>query len=201
MKNKILNNLPLKIEGYVKIFDMSTNALIFQGQNDVNPEAMSYIIAKMLRGNNSEYIYQVNFGSGGTVIDETGNVTYKNVEENLNSGLLANLYNPIMLTDSIEFAKVVDESDSTNNTNTLRNNIEIVHLDGLPYTDLVITCTLEEEDPVELGGEIIFDELGLKSRPQTGFENGFLLTHIVFDPVEKNRTRIIQVIYTLRVRF
>lgn len=201
MKNNISSQANIKIEGLVKIIDLTSDRIIFEGHNDVNPEAMSYIIAQMLQGNNGQYIYQMCFGSGGTVIDETGNVTYKNVEENVNTGLVADLYAPIMVSPTLPFYKVVDENDTVNNSNPLKNNIEVVHLDGLPYTDIIIQCTLEEEEPAAFSGELIFDELGLKSRGVESIDKGYLLSHIVFDPVEKDIGRVIQVIYTLRVRF
>lgn len=188
----------VKIQGFVKIRDLHTGEVLRDVENAVNPETMSLIIASMLQGNNGQYLYELHLGNGGNVIDETGNITYKDVEENLTSGKVAELYNPL-------FFKVVDTNDQTNNTTPLRNNVTVNHLDGLPYTDVIIICTLEEEDPIwnnEIftDGELIFNELGLKSRGPSGTNTGFLLSHVVFDPVVKNVNRAIQIEYTLRIR-
>jgi hypothetical protein len=188
----------IKIQGFVKITDLSTGEILRNVENAVNPESLSLIIAKMLQGNNSQYLYELHLGNGGIVIDETGNITYKDVEENLSLGPVAELYNPL-------YYKVIDTIDEENNIYPTRNNVVINHLNGLPYTDIVITCTLEEEEPdwpspPDNDGEIIFNELGIKSRGLDGKNTGLLLTQVVFEPVVKNLNRVIQIEYTLRIR-
>jgi hypothetical protein len=187
----------LTITGHVKIVDLKTQQVLVDRYNAVNAETMSIIIANMLQGNNSQYIYEMHFGNGGTVTSDTGTITYNAVEENLQSGLVADLYNPL-------YYKVVDVTDLINNDDETRNKVEISHAEGLPYTDLIITCTLEESQPEAAvsdtaAGELVFDEIGLKSRGISGANTGYLLTHIVFEPVEKDAGRVIQIIYTLRI--
>jgi hypothetical protein len=147
----------------------------------------------------------MHLGNGGLIIDETGNITYNDVNENLVSGTEAGLYNPT-------YYKVVDTYDTTNNTDITKNKVTVSHTTGLNYTDLVITCTLEENEPsvdnenslisssLDYNGDYIFNELGLKSRGATGKNTGYLLSHIVFDPVQKSANRVIQIVYTLRIR-
>lgn len=183
----------VNIQGFVKITDLETGEILRDVENAVNPEAMSLIIATMLQGNNSRYLYELHLGNGGIVIDETGNITYKDVEENLTLGVVADLYNPV-------YYRVIDVLDEVNNTDTTKNNVLVNHLDGLPYTDIVVTCTLQGDDPTESSGELIFNELGLKSKGSAGLDSGYLLTHVVFEPVVKNVNRAIQIEYTLRVR-
>ena len=188
----------VRIQGFVKIKDLNTGEILRDVENAVNPETMSLVIASMLQGNNGKYLYELHLGNGGLVIDETGNITYKNVEENLTLGPVAELYNPL-------YYKVVDANDDINNSLPTRNFVTVSHLDGLPYTDLVITCTLEDNEPVwtdgvSTNGELIFNELGLKSRGNNGVNSGYLLSHVVFEPVVKNVNRVIQIEYTLRIR-
>ena len=188
----------LSIQGFVKIKDLYTGEVLRDVENAVNPETMSLIIATMLQGNNGQYIYELHLGDGGSIADDPGNITYKDVEENLTLGKVAELYNPL-------FFKVVDTNDTTNNTSPSRNSVIVNHLDGLPYTDVVITCTLEEDEPTwsqedKTDGNLVFNELGLKSRGSAGINSGFLLSHVVFEPVTKNLNRVIQIEYTLRIR-
>ena len=126
------------------------------------------------------------------IIDNNGDITYKDVEENLKLGTVAELYNPL-------YYKVVDGADTVNNDDDTRNYVTVDHTDGLVYSDLVVTCTLEENQPPLTDGLITFDEIGIKSRNVNGLNSGYLLTHLVFEPVEKIVGRVIQVVYTLRV--
>ncbi len=183
----------VNIQGFVKITDVETGEVLRDVENAVNPEAMSVIIATMLQGNNSQYLYEMHLGNGGLVIDETGNITYKDVEENLTLGVVADLYNPL-------YYKVIDALDEINNTDITQNNVIVNHLDGLPYTDIVIVCTLQGSEPETASGELIFNELGLKNKGTSGLNSGYLLTHVVFEPVVKNVNRAIQIEYTLRIR-
>jgi hypothetical protein len=186
----------LSIEGHVKIVDLTANRVLFEGHNAINSETMSIVIANMLKGNLSNYISELHIGNGGTVIDEDGNITYKDVVENLELGTLAELYNPL-------YYKIVDELDTAANDDPTRNFLSVVHSEGLSYTDLTITCTLEEDQPSLPGssaGEVIFNELGLKNRNRTGLNSGYLLSHVVFEPVTKNAGRVVQIVYTLRIR-
>ena len=195
--NKMFSNLNLKIIGHVLIKDVKTNEILVDKYNDINAETMSVILANLLKGSNIDYIYELHFGGGGTVTDETDNITYKDVLENLELGTVADLYSPL-------FYKVVDAEDLTNNDDATRNNVAINHADGLHYTDIVVTCTLEENQPETAvgtydAGELRFDEIGLKSKGSNGLNTGYLLSHIVFNPVEKDAGRVIQVVYTLRI--
>jgi hypothetical protein len=189
----MLNQVKLNVEGFVKIVDLVTGEILLDVHNAINSETMSLIVARMLQGNNSQYLYELHMGNGGIVIDETGNTTVKDVDQNLELGILADLYNPV-------YYKVIDELDDTNNDDVTRNNIAIEHSEGLTYTDLIITCTLEENQPLTSSGELIFNEIGLKSRGNSGLNTGLLLTHVAFSPVTKSANRVIQVIYTLRIR-
>jgi hypothetical protein len=201
----MIDSTNINIDGHVKIWDPKTQEIFVSKHNAINPETMTLIIATMLQGNNDSYVYEMHMGNGGLIIDETGNITYNDVTDNLSTGIEAGLYNPT-------YFKVVDTADSTNNIDIVNNKVIVSHTSGLNYTDLVITCTLEENEPnssnenilidtpEESNGDYIFNELGLKSRGSKGKNTGYLLSHIVFDPVQKSANRVIQIIYTLRIR-
>ena len=201
----MIDSTHINIDGHVKIWDPKTKEILVSKHNAINPETMTLILAQMLQGNNDSYVYELHFGNGGLIIDETGNITYNDVTDNLSTGIEAGLYNAT-------YFKVVDTIDTTNNIDPVNNKVVVSHTTGLNYTDLVITCTLEENEPdsssennlidspSEYNGDYIFNELGLKSRGSNGKNTGYLLSHIVFDPVQKSANRVIQVIYTLRIR-
>ena len=197
----MIDSTKINIDGHVKIWDPKTQEIFVSKHNAINPETMTLIIATMLQGNNDSHIYEMHLGNGGLIIDETGNITYNEVTDNLAAGTEAGLYNAT-------YFKVVDTADSTNNYDITNNNVVVTHTSGLNYTDLVVTCTLDENEPsidmenspVEYNGDYIFNELGLKSKGTSGKNSGYLLSHIVFDPVQKSANRVIQIVYTLRIR-
>lgn len=79
----------------------------------------------------------------------------------------------------------------------------VSHLVGKAYTDILVSCRLEYNEPNEQmafdtttdsNSTYVFDELGLKSA------GGKLLTHVIFHPVQKSQNRLIQIDYTIRVQ-
>jgi hypothetical protein len=209
----MLENLNISVDGHVKIWNPESQEVFVDKHNAINPETMSILIANAIASYNNPYIYEMHFGNGGTIIDETGNITYKDVTVNLENGVLAGLFNAT-------YFQVVDKDERPElNPNPTKNKIAVDHTEGLNYSDVIITCTIERSDPstTSLGnltvisqenldeatsfdGEFVFDEIGLKSKGADGINTGQLLTHIVFHPVQKSANRVIQVVYTLRIR-
>jgi len=208
----MIEDANINIDGHVKIWDPVSQEVFVDKHNAINAETMSIVVATMLSGNNNKYIYEMHFGNGGAIIDETGNITYKDVISNLNNGTVASMFNPT-------YFKVIDPVDQVNNNDNQRNRVDVVHTQGLNYSDLIVTCTLEQSEPnlnslgnlvaveqsaldnaPDFTGEFVFNELGLKSKSEDGVNTGMLLSHIVFHPVQKSANRIIQVVYTLRIR-
>ena len=118
--------------------------------------------------------------------------------------MLADLY-------SKTYYKVIDDTSSLNR-DPLRNKIQIRHVPGSQYTDLLITCLLDYGEPAtqaafdnsaNMGNDpqdaYVFDELGLKGWNGVSGE-GRLLTHVVFHPVQKSLNRLIQIEYTIRIQ-
>lgn len=162
-------------------------------RNAIHRENMSFAIASALSntaGINdfSGFIQSLAFGNGGVVVDGSGNITYNTVNVD---DVTDELYNQT-------YSKVVDftvDDDSDNNTT-------VVHTGGTTYSDVVVTCTLDYGEPVgqdpldDTGtqeGDYVFDEIGLVS------QQGRLLTHLIFHPVQKSANRKIQVVYTVRI--
>ena len=106
-----------------------------------------------------------------------------------------------------------------------KNKIEVTR-SSTSYTDIKVTCTLDFGEPntqtnfdnsTDFTDDFVFDELGLFSLdPATGNEIAgqatsvsaqtnfkakcYMLTHVIFHPVQKSLNRIIEVVYTLRIQ-
>ena len=153
-------------------------------------------MANSLSNQGAGFIYQMAFGNGGTIIDPTGLITYLTPNTN---GVNSSLYNQT-------YIKIVD-ANSALNTDPTRNKMEIRHISGATYTDIVISCLLDYGEPAaqdafdnstNLNSDFVFDELGLRGYDPSG--TGKLLTHVVFHPVQKSLNRLIQIDYTIRVQ-
>jgi hypothetical protein len=99
------------------------------------------------------------------------------------------------------------DQNAAENLDPVRNKMEIRHISGATYTDILITCLLDYSEPsnqeafdnsVDLDGEFVFDEIGLVSFSPDG--NGKLLTHVIFHPVQKSLNRLLQIDYTVRIQ-
>jgi uncharacterized lipoprotein YmbA len=93
--------------------------------------------------------------------------------------------------------------DDPANTDTTNNKVEIQPYDGQPYSDVVVTATLDYAEPAgqettdnttSMNGNFTFDEVALQTAADTR------LSHICFHPIEKSANRKIQVIYTIRIQ-
>ena len=183
-------------EGHIKIFDPETGEVFQDKRNAIHYENMSVAMVNSLSNQGQGWIYQIAFGSGGTTVDPTGLITYLTPNT---VGVNTGLYNQT-------YAKIVDQN-ATENVDPTRNKMEIRHISGATYSDIVISCLLDYGEPVgqqafdnsvDMSGSYVFDELGLKSYNPNG--EGKLLTHVVFHPVQKSLNRLLQVDYTIRVQ-
>ena len=184
------------VEGHIKIFDPETNEVLIDKRNAIHYENMSVAMAQSLSNQGQGWISAMVFGNGGTVVDPTGLITYLTPNT---VGANSNLYNQT-------YKKVVDQN-STNNTDPIRNKMEIRHVSGATYSDILISCLIDYGEPlgqeafdnsVDLSGTFVFDELGLRGYNPTG--DGKLLTHVIFHPVQKSLNRLLQIDYTIRVQ-
>ena len=191
-------NSGVMMEGHIKIFDPKTKEVFIDKRNAIHYENMSISLAESLGNEGKGNIVEMAFGNGGTTVDPTGIITYLTPN---NAGVNASLYNQT-------YYKTVDDNN-TNNTDPARNFIETRHTLGTTYTDILISCLLDYGEPTgqqafdnstDMDGNYVFDELGLKAYSPSGANQGRLLTHVIFHPVQKSLNRLIQIDYTIRIQ-
>jgi hypothetical protein len=196
MTTKPDENSGILLQGHIKIWDPVSQEVIVNKRNAIHYENMSIALAQSLANEGIGTIYQMSFGNGGTAVDPTGIITYLTPNT---TGSNSSLYNET-------YTKVVNDR-STNNVDPTRNKIDVRHVTGTNYTDILVTCLLDYGEPnnqeafdntTYLDGEYVFDELGLRAYNPTG--TGKLLTHVIFHPVQKSLNRLIQIDYTVRVQ-
>jgi hypothetical protein len=183
--------LTAEVHGHVKIHDRLSGHVYLDKDNAIHPQNMARIIARGLAHENNGWIFELALGNGGTFIDSSLQIQYKTPNT---VGTTAQLYNET-------YAEVVDDADAGVGV----GNSVISQPSPTPQiTSLVITtCILTADEPAgqaptdsettDPESIYTFDELGLKSG------DGLLLTHVVFNPIEKTANRELVITYTLTV--
>ena len=192
--DNINENGKILVTGHVLIRDNETKEVFVNKKNAIHSENMSVSLAKSLGNKSDGPIYTMFFGNGGATVNGLGLITY--LPPNI-TGSTANLYNPT-------YSEIVDETRLA----PVDNSITFAHTQNALFSDLVIKCVLgfgepqgqsSFDDATDTEQEFIFDEIGLKSF-NSDPNAGLLLTHVIFNPVQKSLNRSIEVIYTLRIQ-
>jgi hypothetical protein len=170
--------------------------ILLDTTNAVNFESLSYALALSLANRPNGNIMQMVFGNGASAVSAVGTITY--LPPNV-VGLDATLYNQT-------YAQFVDDL-SPLNTDPTDNFIRVNHTLGNTYSDVVVTCLLDYNEPSgqeafddasDVAGTFIFDEIGLTTYDPVSLTS-ILLCHVIFHPVQKSLNRRIEIIYTLRI--
>lgn len=188
----------ISVEGHLKIFDPQTNEVFIDKRNAIHFENFAIALARGISNQGYGTIAEMSFGNGGTRVDQTGIITY--LTPNV-VGTGASLYNQT-------YVKTVDARNSLD-LDPSRNFMEVRHVAGTPYADVLVSCLLDFGEPsgqaafdnaTNSDGAFVFDEIGLKSYNPDGAGLGDLLTHVIFHPVQKSLNRMIQIDYTVRIQ-
>ena len=184
-------NFKTKIKGHVLVKDKNTNEVLVDKFNAVHPQNMAKVIARGLANESNQQIFKIALGNGGTYIDSTQSIVYNS--PNI-IGQSADLYN-------VTYTEVVDDG----NSNVGIGNSVISQAAPSPDISSLVICTIQLSANEPAGqastdgvttnpnSAFTFDELGLKT------VDGLLLSHIVFNPIEKNAQRELIISYTLTV--
>lgn len=189
----------VSVQGYLKIYDPKTKEVFVDKRNAIHYENFAIALARGVSNQGYGFISEMAFGNGGTRVDQTGIITY--LTPNV-IGSDASLYNQT-------YYKNVNPRDIDNNIDPSRNYMEVRHVAGTAYADVLISCLLDFGEPsgqaafdnaTNSEGLYVFDEIGLRAYSVSGPNTGDLLTHVIFHPVQKSLNRMIQIDYTIRVQ-
>ncbi len=213
----------VRMEGHILIRDITDEKEpieLVNKRNAIHFGNMAKHLAQTLAGKANYDIHYMGFGNGGSNVNTLGKITYKttNVSEAPDdTSPTSNLY-------ALKYFKVVDDL-AASNTATSKNKIEVLP-SSTSYTDIKVTCTLEFGEPsvqsnfdnsTDFTDDFVFDELGLFSLDvATGNEIAgtatdaatildfnskcYMLTHVIFHPIQKSLNRIIEIVYTIRIQ-
>jgi hypothetical protein len=194
--------IKLKVEGHLFMRDIDTNEVLVDQHNDIHiknfGDALGWAMADYPQG----FIEEMHFGSGGSTVNSTGAITY--LDTNVNDAPdLADLHG----AGGITYSKVVNDRSSNFTDDDSKTNIKVFPNTVNPYTDIVVTCTLDYGEPsnqalfdnaTDMESAYVFDEIALKT-VDTAAGRKRMLTHVIFHPVQKSLNRAIEIIYTIRI--
>lgn len=180
------------VHGHIVIRDKSTGEILVDKDNAVHFGNFSNAIARAVSGNGTGHIKLMAFGNGGTQIDPTGAISYKQPNVSSFKDTAAGLYNQTYFKD------VTIANDNENKIT--------VGPTGTNYTEIIVLATLafgepNDQDISDGSGNIedayVFDEIALFD---SGSTEQLMLTHVMFHPVKKSANREIEIEYTLRIQ-
>lgn len=188
------------VSGFLKITDQETGEVLVDKENAVHFGNLSSAIAESLSGLDRGHIRYMAFGNGGTTIDSVGGILYKEPDVSNSRDESASLYSEIFN----------NEIDQSNDNNTL----PILGSSG--FADIKITVTLDFietglvqdsiDRAVSVNEDAVFDEIAVYtgapgiSTALANSTDALLVTHIVFNPVQKSQNRILKIDYTIRIQ-
>lgn len=209
------------VTGHLKIRDKLTGEVLVDKPNAVHYGNMSWAVAHALAGMDQGFIRYMLFGNGGTAVDSTGRVLYRQTNTSNVQDPNALPYNPTF------FRELEPAGPPTGNNISLDPGLE-------NFADMVVTVTLDFGEPLDQDisdditckPEFVFDEIALYSTPigltddrftpfdtavtspetpvsrfqgELDSSGGRMLTHVIFNPVQKSENRQLEIEYTLRV--
>ena len=185
-----MNDLSINTTGRILIHDILTGELILDAKNAIHPRNMALIVARSLAREDNGYIQKIAFGNGGTFRNSAGALVYKTPNV---LGSSATLYNQ---TYQILVDELTAGTPATNSVKALASPAPAL------TSLVVVTFKLAANEPA---GQAVSDNLSNTTTPFTFDElglisnDGLLLSHLVFSPIEKTANRAWQHTYTITV--
>lgn len=208
-ENLIMNGATAK--GIVKISDPHTGEVFVHQENAIHFGNISWAITTALGGLDTGHITNMAFGSGGTSIDSSGNISYRSPNTSNLQDASAEPYQATYWEDLTATGNSIVTVPGTSNFSDLTSTALIAF--GEPdnvtpeFTQSVTDTATTTNDTY------VFDELALYTGTTMGTlgttgssgsfsfaPDGRMLTHVIFHPVQKAANRELQIEYTIRVQ-
>lgn len=190
------DNGNFNIRGFVEIYDITDedNPKELLKQNAIHDGNMVYHIAKAMIGQDSGNTSAIGWfalGDGGSEISNTGTITYRPTNTSKARNEAADLYQRVF-QKNIQDVGYTMEVPTTLYPNAIADiKIDFILNQGEPFGELPM------DNAVEFSDKFVFDEIGLFSNA-SDINDSYLLTHIVFHPIQKSLNRVLNVKYTIR---
>ena len=210
MYEEILMNAKSAV-GIVKISDPHTGEVFVHQENAIHFGNLAFAVTTALEGSDLGHITYMAFGSGGTSIDSSGNISYRSPNTSTLQDASAEPYQTTYWEELAASGNSITTIAGTSNFSDLTSTVLI----GFGQPD--DTNPEFPQSPVDTAtttnSQYSFDELALYTGTTMGtlgtgaspgsFDfapDGRMLTHVIFHPVQKAQNRELQIEYTIRVQ-
>jgi len=219
----------LSIRGFLKIIDKDTKRVLVDTHNDILYGNMTMAVAHSLIGDPSSFITYMAFGDGGAYISGPGTVLYKPTLGSTSSVIknpTANLYNTTYVKKISNGASDSTNFNVTSRAYIPAENYAVSYEDiivdvtidffepppalsiGAPNTITINEIGLFAGTPNLFAGGYTQTQADIDNFVQqtpnfsnsTGSKSKLMLTHVIFDKIDKLATNSIQIVYTLRIQ-
>lgn len=187
----------LSVTGHLIIRDVTDklNPLtILNKKNAIHNGNMVYCMVKQMVGTDSSNTHAIGwfaFGDGGSFVQQTGQITYRPTNTINTRNELADLYSRVFQKKFGDEGANMQISPVIHPKAIADININIILQAGEPFGQLPM------DNAVEFSDRFVFDEIGLFSNADD-IQESYMLTHVVFHPIQKSLNRVIEIDYTLR---
>lgn len=187
----------LAVKGHLIIRDITDKLnpiTVLNKTNAIHNGNMVFCMAKQMIGQDSTNTHAIGwfaFGDGGSFVQQTGQITYRPTNTINTRNELADLYSRV-------YQKKIDDEGFTMQVSPIVYpkaiadiNINLILQAGEPFGQLPM------DNAVEFSDRFVFDEIGLFSNAED-IQDSYMLTHVVFHPIQKSLNRVLEIDYTIR---
>lgn len=192
-------------KGIIKISDPHTGEVFVHQENAIHFGNISWAITNALEGSDTGHVTYMVFGSGGTSIDSSGNISYRSPNTSTLQDASAEPYQATYWEDLNGSGNSITTIPSTSNFSDLTTTVLIAF--GEPASALNEFDQSVTDTATTTNDTYVFDELALYTGTSMGTTDPFsfspdgrMVTHVIFHPVQKAANREIQIEYTIRVQ-
>lgn len=193
-------------KGIVKISDPNTGEVFVLQENAIHFGNLAWAVTNALEGSDTGHITFMAFGSGGTSIDSSGNISYRSPNTSNLQDASAEPYFATYWEDLTASGNSIATIAGTSNFSDLTNTVLIAF--GEPDNAAPEFPQSAIDTATTTNDTYTFDELALYTGTTMGqltspfsfAPDGRMLTHVIFHPVQKAANRELQIEYTIRVQ-
>jgi hypothetical protein len=192
--------------GIVKISDPATGEVFVHQENAIHFGNLAFAVTSALEGSDLGHITFMAFGSGGTSIDSSGNISYRSPNTSTLQDASAEPYQATYWESLTASGNSIVTVAGTSNFSDLTTTVLIGFGEPdnaspeFPQSPIDTATTTNDTYSFDEIALYTGTTMGQLSTPFSFAPDGRMVTHVIFHPVQKSDNRELQIEYTIRVQ-